>query len=45
MQGASIRNHQYYTAIVVAGLSAAILLLAYLYRGHIYNWIKHRHED
>lgn len=45
MQGASIRDQQYYTAIIVAGFSAAILLLAYLYRGHIYNWIKHRHED
>ncbi|MGH7827273.1 MAG: TVP38/TMEM64 family protein [Candidatus Binatia bacterium] len=45
MQGASIRNQQYYTAVIVAAVSAAILLVAYLYRGQIYSWIKHRHED
>jgi uncharacterized membrane protein YdjX (TVP38/TMEM64 family) len=45
MQGASIRKQEYYTAIVFAVLSAAILLVAYLYRGQIFQWIKRRHED
>jgi uncharacterized membrane protein YdjX (TVP38/TMEM64 family) len=45
MQGASIRNQEYYTAVIFAVGSAAILLVAYLYRGQIYNWIKHRHEE
>jgi uncharacterized membrane protein YdjX (TVP38/TMEM64 family) len=45
MQGASIRNQEYYTAVVFAVGSAAILLVAYLYRGQIYNWIKHSHEE
>lgn len=45
MQGASIRNQQYYTAIIVAVLSAAILLIAYLYRSQIFHWIKRRHEE
>lgn len=45
MQGASIRQQEYYTAIIFAVLSAAILLVAYLYRGQIFHWIKRRHED
>ena len=44
MQGASIRNQEYYTAIIFAVVSAAILLVAYLYRGQIFSWMKHRHE-
>lgn len=45
LQGASIRQQEYYTAIIFAVLSAAILLVAYLYRGHIFQWIKRRHQD
>jgi hypothetical protein len=44
MQGASIRNQEYYTAIIFAVVAAVILLIAYLYRGRIFNWIKRRHE-
>ena len=40
-----VRNSQeYYTAIVFAVVSAVILLIAYLYRGRIFSWMKHRHE-
>jgi uncharacterized membrane protein YdjX (TVP38/TMEM64 family) len=45
MQGASIREQEYYTAVIFAVASAAILLIAYLYRGQIYTWIKQRHEE
>ncbi len=45
MQGASIRNQEYTTAIIVAVLSAAILLGAYLYRSQIFHWIKRHHEE
>ncbi len=44
MQGASIRNQQYLAAAIFAVIAAALLLVAYLYRGRIYDWIKHRHE-
>ena len=43
IQGASIRNQQYLAAAIFAVVAAATLLLAYLYRGQIYDWIKHRH--
>jgi uncharacterized membrane protein YdjX (TVP38/TMEM64 family) len=45
MQGASIRNQQYLAAAIFAVIAAAILLLAYLYRGRIYDWIKYRHQS
>jgi uncharacterized membrane protein YdjX (TVP38/TMEM64 family) len=44
MQGASIRNQQYLAAAIFAVVAAAILLVTYLYRGRIYNWIKHRQD-
>jgi uncharacterized membrane protein YdjX (TVP38/TMEM64 family) len=44
IQGASIRNQQYLAAAIFAVVAAAILLVAYLYRKRIYDWIKHRHE-
>jgi uncharacterized membrane protein YdjX (TVP38/TMEM64 family) len=44
IQGASIRKQQYLTAGIFAFVAAAILLVAYLYRGQIYDWIKHRHR-
>ena len=45
IQGASIRNQQYLAAAILAVVAAAILFVAYLYRGQIYNWIKHRHHQ
>ena len=44
IQGASIRNQQYLAASIFAVIAAVILLMAYLYRGRIYDWIKHFHE-
>jgi uncharacterized membrane protein YdjX (TVP38/TMEM64 family) len=44
IQGASIRSQQYLAAAIFAVVAAALLLVGYLYRGQIYNWIKHRHE-
>jgi uncharacterized membrane protein YdjX (TVP38/TMEM64 family) len=44
MQGASIRNQQYLAAAGFAVTAAAVLFLAYLYRGWIYDWMKHRRE-
>jgi uncharacterized membrane protein YdjX (TVP38/TMEM64 family) len=44
MQGASIRNQQYLAAAIFAVIAAAILLVGYLYRGRIYDWIKRRPE-
>lgn len=45
IQGATIRNQQYLAAAIFGAVAAAILLVAYLYRGRIYDWIKHRHEN
>jgi uncharacterized membrane protein YdjX (TVP38/TMEM64 family) len=44
IQGASIRKQEYLAAAIFAVVAAAILLVAYLYRGRIYDWIKHRHD-
>jgi uncharacterized membrane protein YdjX (TVP38/TMEM64 family) len=44
MQGASIRNQQYVAAAIFAVIAAAILLVGYLYRSRIYDWIKRRPE-
>jgi len=41
IQGASIRNQQYLAAAIIAVVAAALLLLAYLYRGRIFEWMKH----
>ena len=43
VQGAKIRQEQYYQLIILTVVSAVILLVAYLYRNKIYHWIKHRH--
>ena len=45
IQGASLRNQEYFAAVIFAVVSAVILLVAYLYRTQIFNWIKHTHED
>jgi uncharacterized membrane protein YdjX (TVP38/TMEM64 family) len=44
MQGATIRNQEYLAAAIFAVVAAAILLVAYLYRTRIYNWIRRRHS-
>ena len=44
MQGAKFRNQEYYEVALFAVGSAVILLVAYLYRNKIYQWVKHRHS-
>lgn len=44
MQGATIRNEQYQTFAIIAGISIAVLALAYYYRNQLFDWIKRRHE-
>lgn len=44
IQGASIRNQEYSIAVIVAVVSAALLLFAYLYRPQIFHWIKDKHR-
>src|SRR5438132_4224180 len=44
VQGAKFRSHEYYEVVAFAVVSGTILLVAYLYRNKIYEWIKHRHE-
>ena len=43
VQGASIRDQEYFTAVIFAVIAAATVTAAYLYRNVIYDWIKHRH--
>jgi uncharacterized membrane protein YdjX (TVP38/TMEM64 family) len=43
VQGATIRNEQYHTFIIIGGLSALALGVAYYYREKLFDWIKHRH--
>lgn len=45
IQGASIRNQEYYTAVAVAVICAVVLFIAYLYRAEIFHWIKDKHES
>ncbi len=40
IQGASIRSHEYYTAVVLMVICATILLFAYLHRTRLLRWIK-----
>ena len=40
MQGASIRSQDYYTAIAIAAVSGVVVLIAYLYRARLYQWVK-----
>ena len=44
MQGATLRNQEYHTAVIFAVISVAILVVAYFYRSQIFDWIKHRHN-
>jgi uncharacterized membrane protein YdjX (TVP38/TMEM64 family) len=43
LQGASVRNEQYWTTVIFAVISAASLFTAYIYRARLFNWIKNRH--
>lgn len=40
IQGASIGSGHYVTAIVIAGISGLIVLLVYLYRSELHDWIR-----
>jgi uncharacterized membrane protein YdjX (TVP38/TMEM64 family) len=44
IQGAKFRNQEYYTVAIVGAVSAMVLLLAYLYRNQIYQWLKDWHN-
>ena len=44
VQGATIRNEEYHTFIILVVASLAALLVAYLYRNQLFDWLKHRHE-
>jgi len=39
LQGATLRNEDYYTAGALAVLCGFLLLLAYLFRGRLFNWL------
>jgi uncharacterized membrane protein YdjX (TVP38/TMEM64 family) len=43
VQGASVRNEDYWTTVILAVVSAALLFTAYLYRARLFHWIKNRH--
>jgi hypothetical protein len=43
MQGATIRNEEYQTFAIVAVVSVVALVIAYLYRNQLFDWLKHRH--
>jgi uncharacterized membrane protein YdjX (TVP38/TMEM64 family) len=43
IQGASVRNEDYWTTVILAAISAALLFAAYLYRARLFHWIKKRH--
>ena len=45
MQGATIRNEQYHTFLILVVASIAVLIATYLYRNQLFDWLKHRHED
>ena len=40
MQGASIGRGQYETAIIIAAISGVLVLIAYLYRSELYQWVR-----
>jgi uncharacterized membrane protein YdjX (TVP38/TMEM64 family) len=43
IQGASVRNEDYWTTVILSVISAALLFAAYLYRARLFHWIKNRH--
>jgi uncharacterized membrane protein YdjX (TVP38/TMEM64 family) len=44
MQGATIRNQQYHTFAIFMGVTLVGLVIGYIYRNQIFDWIKHRHD-
>ena len=44
MQGATIRNEEYHAFLIITVVSVAILIVAYLYRNQLFDWLKLRHE-
>lgn len=44
MQGATIRNEEYHTFLIITVASVAVLAVAYFYRNQLFDWLKHRHE-
>jgi len=45
MQGATIRNEQYHTFLMLLVASIVLFIVGYLYRNQVFDWLKHRHED
>ena len=45
MQGATIRNEQYHTFLILVFASIAVLIVTYLYRNQLFDWLKHLHEN
>jgi uncharacterized membrane protein YdjX (TVP38/TMEM64 family) len=45
MQGAKFRSEEYYEVLAFGVVSVICVIVAYLYRSKIYQWIKHRHQD
>lgn len=45
VQGATIRNEQYHTFLLLTVASLGVLIIAYLYRNQLFDWLKHRHEE
>jgi len=45
VQGATIRNEEYHMFFILAVASIAVLIVAYLYRNPLFDWLKHRHEQ
>lgn len=45
VQGATIRDEQYHMFVYITVASVAVLLVAYLYRNQLFDWLKHRHEQ
>jgi len=45
VQGATIRNEQYHTFLLITVASLGVLIIAYLYRNQLFDWLKHRHEE
>jgi uncharacterized membrane protein YdjX (TVP38/TMEM64 family) len=43
IQGASVRNQDYWTTGILAVVSAALLFAAYIYRAPLFHWIKSKH--
>jgi len=45
MQGAKFRSEEYYEVVAFGVVSVICVIVAYLYRSKIYQWIKRRHQD